>query len=549
MTKRKLVLASLALGLVVIAVYWRIINTFYQQDEWLGYGLYLSKGLGLIFENTKDVISLVLGEGRILYSTLLYLFYKFAPLNVLPIAILALLIHIINALVIFLLAKRIVKNTLLAFLGTIFFVVSSVSQSAVTWPAASLNTLPSTTLILLSVLLYFKYIDSFKKKWIILAFFTVYLSLFFKESGVFLLVLFPIFSLFYKRESILQFLKRYWYYFLTIFVIVLYRIYSYKLISDQVALFLTGSSKYFLDSLVVRSILYPLTSFSLSLIPPESSLNFARYITSVYYPFFTSEQFILVAQTVALDLVAVVLSVVIGLFIFLLFKVEKKKTIREVKFWIAFLVLSFLPYIIISKSYSYLESRYYYLSSAAWGVILAWVLALLLEKIRVKAIKICVVLVYLLFIFAHVANINTQISELVKLSQTRIKIISELKRIKPNLTNNQNIFYVTGNSDHYLPGNKIPFQNGFGYTLMTLYYEDNKIPKRLLENHFLFDIGSQGYEEEGGFGFGYFTDLSTLKEAIIKYKLPKESIYLFNYDSKTQSLKVSPLPSTLFQRI
>ncbi len=547
--KLETVIVCISLAVIVFLIYWPTTKIFYQQDEWLGYGLYLVKGFSSIFINTKDIFSLVLGEGRILYSILLYLFYKSAPLNVLPIAVFALLIHMFNALVVFLLSKRIAKNTFIAFLGTLFFMVNSVSQSAIVWPAASLNTLPSTTLILMSIFLYFKYSDSFEKKWIFLCFMGIYLSLLFKESGIFLFVLLPVFSFFHKKESVRQFLMRYWYFFLTTFIIVFYRIYSYKQITDQVALFLTGSSKYFLDSLLVRSILYPITSFSLSLIPPESSLNFARYITNVYYPFFPSEQFILIAQTVVLDLVAVILSVFIGVFLLMLLKVGNKKTAKEIKFWIAFLVLSFLPYIIISKSYSYLESRYYYLASVAWGVILSWILAIFLEKIRIRTAKVCVVLVYLIFIFVHIGNINTQIAQMVSVSETRVKILSDLKGIKPNLSYDRNIFYVTGDSDFYLPGNKIPFQNGFGYVLMSFYYGDNKIPKGLLEDHFLFDIGSQGYREDDGKGFGYFTDLSLLKEAVAKYKVPKESVYLYYYDSKIELFKVVPSSSFSFQPI
>lgn len=530
--KWKTVIICLSLAVVVFVIYWPITKTFYQQDEWLGYGIYLAKGWNSVFINTKDFFSLILGEGRILYSLLLYIFYKFAPLNVLPIVVFALTVHTLNSLVVFSLAKRVVKNTIFAFLGSIFFLVNSVSQSAITWPAASLNTLPSTGLILLSVFLYFKYLDTSKKKWAILSFTGIYLSLFFKESGIFLFVLLPFISLLYKKDSISKFLRRYWYFFLTAIFIVFYRIYSYKQATNQVALFLTGSTKYFLDSIIVRSILYPLTSFSLSLIPPEPSLNFARYITNVYYPFFPPEQFILIAQTVVLDLVAVVISLVIGVFLLILLKSENEKTFREIKFWIAFLVLSFLPYIIISKSYSYLESRYYYVASAAWGVILAWVIAIIFKKIKIRIVRMCVILIYSIFIFVHIANINTQIIQMVNISQTRIKLISELKRLKPNLKNDKNIFYITGDTDYYLPGNRIPFQNGFGYTLMTLYYGDNKTPSKLLEDHFLFDIGSQGYEEEGGKGFGYFYDKIKLKEVLKQYKLTENNVIEFSYSSK-----------------
>ena len=532
---RRSLIYCIFLSLIIIAAFWRITQTFYQQDEWLGYGLYLAKGAGMIMQSTGGILGVILGQGRILTNLLYFLFYKYSPLNVFPIAIFAIIFHIINTLIVFFLAKKLFKKILPAFLGGLFFALNSVSQSAVTWPAASINTLPSTALILIALIFYFRYLESFKEKWMVLSFAFVYLSLFFKETGVFLFLILPLFSLVYKKQSIGVFVKRYWYFLAATFFIVVYRIWGFKSEPNQVALFLTGSSSAYWQTFLTRAFLYPLTSFSLTLVPSEPFLWFARSLSKIYYPFIAPQQFNLIVQTIVLDLLAVLLSAIIGFFSLPLFKISDPKIKKNIVFWFVFLFASFLPYIIISKSYSYLESRYYYLASVAWGIIFAWTFVLIEKRVKMQLFKVLAVLFYVLFIFTHTRIVISDVGKLVTESQTRVSFLSQISSIVPTLTNDRNIFYITGDSDFYLPGNKVPFQQGFGYTLMSLYYDSGKIPKELLSNGYLFEIGGEGYKEVSGKGFGYFSDKNVMKDTLSKYNVGPTITY-FYYDSKTDKI-------------
>lgn len=529
------IIFCLVLTMVCFTVYFPLTKTFYQQDEWLGYGLYLAKGAGIILQSSGGIWRIILGQGRILTNLLLFIFYKFWPLNVVPIALFAILMQSINVLLVFFLSKRIFKKSIPAFLGSLFFAVNSVSQSAIIWPAASLNTLPSTTFILVSLVFFFKYLDNLNKKWLVLSFLLIYSSLFFKETGVFLFFLLPLFAFYYKKQGILSFVKTYWYFFIATFLIVVYRIWGFKSEFGQEALFITGSSKYFFDSIAIRAILYPLTSFSLSIVPPDIFLNFARYITNVYYPFIPEGQFILIAQTVVLDLLAISLSSAIGFLSLYLLKISEPKTRKNIVFWLIFILASFLPYIIISKSYSYLESRYYYLAAAAWAIIFAWLFHLLFERIKNIPIKIVAVALFAYFLFVHISTLYSDIRSLVNLSQSRIQIINQIKELDPTLTNSKNIFYITGDTDYLLPGNKVPFQQGVGFTLMTIYFKSGKIPKEFLNSNYLFEIGSQGYRESNGYGFGYFSDKSEVKGFLKRSDISITSLY---YDSNKETIEV-----------
>ncbi len=532
------IIYCIILTAIIFVIFWPITKTFYQQDEWLGYGLYLAKGAGLIMQNTGSFWGIVFGQGRILTNLLMAFFYKFFPLNIYPIAFLAIFLHSVNALLVFSLAKKIFKNSLSAFFGSLFFGLNSVSQSAVTWSAASINTLPSTTLILISVYLFFKYLDDFKQKWLLMSFFAIYVSLFFKETGVFLFLLLPVTSLLFDKYTLKSYIKTFWFFFVAAGLIVGYRLLGFLFTPHEEALFLTGSSKYFFDSLVVRSVLYPLTSLSLSLVPPNLFLNFARYITNVNYPFIPEGQFILVAQTIVLDLLALLLSAIIVFFSLRLFKLSKPGVRKSMVFWFIFLLANFLPYIIISKSYSYLESRYYYLSAASWGMIFAWLFSLIFEKIKRLPTQLVFVLCFAYFIYIHVTVVSLDIKRLVGESQTRIQILNQITKLQPDLISNKNIFYITGNSDYLLPGNKAPFQQGFGHALMTIYFKSGKIPKDFLNESYLFEIGSQGYRESERYGFGYFSDKDTLKPYLNRKDISVIGLY---YDSKENKIiKLDP---------
>ena len=536
MNKKTSFIASILLVFVIIIVYWGITKTFYQQDEWLGYGLYLAKGYETIWQSTGGILGIIFGQGRILTNLLYFLFYKYFPLNALPIAVFAITFHIINTLIVFFLAKKLFKKALPAFLGGLFFALNSVSQSAVTWPAASINTLPSTTLILVALIFYFRYLKSFKEKWMILSFVFVYLSLFFKETGVFLFLLLPLFSLIYIKQNLRTFIKKHWYCLAAMFLIVIFRIWGFKSESGQVALFLTGSSHAYWQTFLTRSILYPLTSFSLTFVPSEPFLWFARSLSKIYYPFIMPQQFILIAQTVVLDLLALGLTFTILILIFFLMRCSVKAERKHIGFFVGFMLFSFLPYIVIGKSYAYLESRYFYLPTFTAAMILAWFAKKILEKVKAPFLKLLFFLLLVCFLGVHFKYLENNISGEILISQERKSFLSQLSKHVPNLSQDKNVFFIKSDQNYYVEGNKIPFQQGTGYTLMAWFYSPGKIPQNFLKEGYLYDIGAQGYGEEDGRGFGYFFDIPSLIAAAKDNKFDKKSIYAFSYDSKKQVL-------------
>jgi hypothetical protein len=409
--------------------------------------------------------------------------------------------HGINATLVYTLASKLSRRKTTSFMAALFFLTNSTSANTVLWPAAVIVTLFSTTVILVSLLFYFSYIKTGRNRELVFAFLILYLSLFLKETGVFLFILYPLGAIFSRGIKIP---KVYPYVLVALLFfagMITFRLSGYKASNFPVALYLTGSSNSYIATLFTRLMLYPLTSFSLIFFPVDNMVSLARSLTNLYYPFVSAEDFVQTSQTIVLDLIASILSISFLAFIFFGLKDARKEVKKNTAFTISFTLMSLMPYAIIEKHFAYLDSRFYYVTAIGSSILLALLLARL-KKIYIFAATF----VFLMLILSHTKAVQSQIKEQVAISKERQSILEQIKNTHGSLAGSKNIFLVTGSSDYYLPGNPIPFQNGFGYTLMVTYFDSGKIPSELLDQDFLFEIGSYGYKEINEKGFGYFNN-------------------------------------------
>lgn len=530
------VLPYLSLSLIIIIVFFGLTGTFYQQDEWYGLGDILALGSQSIFSHTS-LIGIILGQGRIFGDLIIYFLIGKFPFNILPIALFAITFHTLNTLLTFVLIKKITKKVIPAFLGALFFGLNAVSAGAVTWAASGSGTLPATTLIIISILSYLKLLETRKKKWVFLSLISLYFSLYFKEIGIFLFLLYPLYHLLFHRTKIKEV---FWINlpFVLFFLVNLFFVISeYKSIPVQKDLFLTGSSNSFFLTLIVRAIMYPLTSFSLIFIPSEIMFYIAKRITWVYYPFFPSSLYDLVAQSAMIDIIAVIFS--LGL-IFLLFVLSKKfeKPIRNlVIFFVGFIILGFIPYIIIGKSNAYLENRYYYLAALGWGSLLGIILSQVTKFLRVK---IVLVVGIVLLLITHTSFVKKEIKKQENLAAERLAILNQIIKLKPEIKQ-KSAFYLTGNRNFYISeGNSAPFQQGTGYTLLVWYYTKKAAPLdliSLIKTQEFWGIGEQGYKKVGQVEYGYFWEIKKLSDLVKNGQVNPEDVMAFYYDSNTKTIK------------
>lgn len=527
LSKLKKIFILLLLFCLVLWGFWDLTKTFYQQDEWYGLGDILTYGNSSILLNTNP-LQIIFGQGRIFADALVYFLIGNFPFSIIPVSLFAIFFHLFNTILVFVLTKKIIKKDFPSVLASLFFAFNGVAAGAVIWSASGTGTLPATSLILIGLFCFLRFIETDKTKWLLWLFLSVYLSLYFKEIGIFLFIFLPAFHLIFLKYPIKKFIYKYSAFIAFFLISVIMTVIQFQSIPIEKDLFITGATQNLGLTTITRGIMYPLTSFSLILIPAEAFFDFAKQLTWVYYPFFPPSIYDLVAQSVVLDGLAVFLSLVIFYILYMFFKKSNDK--KYVIFLVGFIIFSFLPYIIIGKSGAYLESRYYYLAAAGWGV---------LGGLLIKNSKFLMCL-FAILILMHVVVIKKDIQKQIYLAKERIDILYGISKIKP-LLDNKNIFFVSGDRNFYVgEGNPMPWQQGLGYTLLVWYYGQNKAPEELrslISKQYLWGIGEEGYKETSGVGFGYFWNKSKLKEAINVNNLRGEDITSLYYDSNLKLLR------------
>src|SRR5258708_38860955 len=149
------------LAALLAFTYWRLPQTFYQQDEWQVLGYNLVQGPYNIIKYSSP-IQLFLGEGRPLTRALNIIFFGVFQYTIMPTVLFALVLHFLYCWLVFRLAEKLSSKTIIAVVATIFFAVNVVAIQAVT-SAAARGTVPSTTFFLFSLLSYLDFLDTQKK--------------------------------------------------------------------------------------------------------------------------------------------------------------------------------------------------------------------------------------------------------------------------------------------------------------------------------------------------------------------------------------------------
>ena len=512
--------------------------TFYQQDEWLAVGSVYEQGIKYPFYGF-NFLQVIFGDGRPLTRIFSYYFFSNLPFNFTALAIYSIGFHFANSILVYFIAKRVLGNRVYGFTASIFFALNSVPAQSVTWFAASFGLQPASFLVLVSLYSFIKFVDTQKKSYAWISMLSCVVSLYFKESGIFLFLFYPIVPfILNSKVSVKKYLINFSPIFLYAALFALFRI-SIMIARSKDSL-LAGTTLLNQGSMVtpvmilLRVVMYPLTSFSLMFVDPPIPRAIAMWFIRKYYPFITV-QGDLVAYTVVLDMLSLISSVLLLSFFFsLTWKNEQDK--RSLLFSLFLILTSILPFVVVSKEYTYLEPRYYYIPVIGAAIIFG----LIVKKIheftqRISSMKYIIAILVALFMFLHVNTIHEEVAMQQELAKTRQSYISQLEHILPTLTENLNIFFVAGDQAYVFDGNYTPFQNGFGYSLMVIYRESSRIPKGLLTSGYFFNF-EHGYREVDGKGFGYYMDVDELKKDALKYKFPENSIHGLYYNSKTEKV-------------
>lgn len=513
-----------AILLATLFTFHKIFSIFFQQDEWLGFGLMIGYGwesiLGKFAEGGSfHFVPLVLAID--------YILFKVFGLNSMPYNTLAILSHTLNGVLVFLIIekllnrideKSIAKNVYLALLGSIFFVTSSVASQLITWPVVNINVL-SLSLTLFAWLLLLKYQANVNLT--VLGFIegilTVLALLIVEYSaGLILFIPFVFYLLFKqvkrKRGFLTTFFATVSGYFLARFI------FSFLMSTQQ------GNSGANID--IWQLMFFPLRYFGQILVPEKVILEIGAVFSS-------SDA--LIENVFFIPIVSLIGTIVIfGVSYLLLKSKNKSNTSYEILLIsIGFIVFSFLPYLFLllnSVSFSIIPPRYLYFGASGIAILSIVIVEIFIQEKKKMAKQVLLSLTLLLIIlniYINYLNLNT----LHNISIDRENMLKKIKVENPKLPN-KTVFYIESDRHYYNVIFKIPpFQSGFGQTLLVWFDSQENFPEDFFKEMFLWEIGDQGYKEFNGRGFGYFREFNELKNSIKNNNLDPESVISYKINN------------------
>ncbi len=523
--------------------------TFFQQDEWAIFGNYLywdKAALSwferlFIFEQYTHLIPLA--------NLFSYLQFKYFGLNFVPYGIVSILLHSLNAFLVYYLASIITKNRLIGFLAGLFFLTNSISHQAITWVATTSGTAGSVFFSLLAIIFFIKYlILKSRFIYIFLSVSFLLVSALFKETSLFLFLLFPIiWFILRKRKTIREFFIIFLPLFITGFFYVIVRLYF----------LITGGGNSVQDSLsqpslivfIFRALTIPFKFLAQSFIPTGFIIDASAFLVSLGYPQFSQGGVPnpYIVQSVGVDIISYGLAIaIVILCFFAVASFQQNKRELWGKFIVItciFIALSSLPFIIIpgpAGYFSLVDGRHLYLTNTFTSILLALLLSSVyfwFSKLKLRLILLVVVIGTLVFL--HSLKIRSDINYQVGTGIIRTSILNEVTEIYPVLPKRV-VFYVESDKAYYgLPDDEkiLPFQSGFGQALLVWYNNKGEnFPACFFKDQFLYVLLSVGYRECGERGFGYFRKLDALKLAVKENNLSVESIIGLRYNSSTHEL-------------
>lgn len=541
MKKKTIVSFFVFLAAIISFAYYRLFWTFYQQDEWISLGHTLVGGLGA-FTSDLTIVQLLTGQGRPLSAPIHFIFYNYFPLSIAPFATFAICMHFLNSFLVFILVRKITLNDFMAIIAGLFFGIVSSGDQAVSWPAASTTTLPAAFFSLLSLFFYFDFLKKKENRLLYISLISIITAVLFKEYSLVVFLLFPFIYILFGSEKfsftkIIRVHLPFLCYFIPIFLIKSFIFFN----AVNPAGIIVTTSSYVKEKIAFHAIFYPLESLSQIFIRGDILYPLADLFGKTnYLRIWGDTSAPVVMETMAADMLSLFFSFLILLIMGIVYFYNKALR-KIVVFGVVFTLSSFIPYIILDKQTGYLESRHYYFAVAGAGLLFAVFfesLRLILTRNLRFSLNFSTILIsflIFLFLFQQIKYIYTDIDTQVILAKERKHFLRSLNDLYPTVPEKP-IFYISSDHDFYIPGNKVPFQQGMGYTLMVLYYKTGVVPKELLNQDYLWIMTEQGYKEVNGKGFGYFWDLNRLKKEVHDKNLNVNNIVAAYYKSSEMQL-------------
>ncbi len=533
MNKVKSFIIPIFLIILAVAVsYSNLTGSFFEQDEWhsFGYYTYLSSLNGPEFFQT------ILKNDPLAHFTPLSLFFKMEfyrlfGLNSSAYFFASITFHILVSLTVYFLALKLTKKRLPAILGGVFFAINSSHYQAVTWLGTFEGAELSTFFGLLSILGFLIFLDMKKKIFLGLSMLSILIALLFKETALtFLLLLVVLIILKETGKS-----KAYTLLKLggTLLLYMLLRS-SYLIFGSRGESVITQESSNTFLMTGYNVLTLPIKVFSQVLLPNEFMVDITNKATTPpgLYQYFGKGPWIL-ENALRYDFLMIPVGLIICSVLFL---ISRRLSFKS-PFYLGLLTIFFtlLPFLVLKKYLIYFDSRYLYTATVGFSLIITAITAYFINGRKYTGV---IVAVLVIIFSAHVISLRDTVNNHVSLGDLRKQILSKIAYDNPKLPKRV-VFYTESDTAYYglYDHEKIlPFQSGFGQTLLVYYQQNEQYSHKFYKDFFLWEIGEQGYRETDGRGFGYYRDLDLLKNDLKQYNIPTDSVIAYSWNSKANTL-------------
>jgi len=508
MDKKTNIIVFFILAFLVGISCYGIFSLNFLNDEWLQLGYVTGKGIFALYADKLTVLDILLGKGRFLGGIINNIFLYFFQDSPSPFAVFGFVFHLINSYLVYILTKEMTGKKMIAFITACVFSVPSTAHQAVSWLAATTQTLGGMTFVFLSLITGIK---GLKKNNIGITFASwvlAYIAFLFKESSFFVFPLLFFLPLLIPNKRKNYFNIRYMTLFIPLIIFGLYKMIEF-FNAPTGTLFSTSSLAYIGKSFV-NMVFYPLVTLGHFFIPFRFMLRLSITFGSYYYSFLAgATESNRAASVIVADLLSIIISFAIVLAVFYIFLRRKQ---FQKSLWLAFFwyVLSFIPMAVFlpERNTSYLESRYLYFSYFP----VAYIISLLMLEVKAivetkfKNIKIAwgvLVIILSLFLWKQIVLMQREIQQNIVYGNDIVNSMKAIHSLYPSLPDKP-IFLVEGDRNYYYAKINLPYQVGVGYMMALTFRDSPMIPKEIMTLSYFSKYSDYGYKEFGEKAFGFF---------------------------------------------
>jgi len=196
---------------------------------------------------------------------------------------------------------------------------------------------------------------------------------------------------------------------------------------------------------------------------------------------------------------------------------------------------------------SLIDSRNLYFVSIGMSIFISTITRKLARKFNVIFLFPLLLLACL-----HIWCLEKQLSLLGQEGVLRKSILTTIYKQYPTLSPTT-VFFIESDASYYGLDSEtktVPFQSGFGQTLLVWYYPTARFPDQLMNQDFLWNIKSEDYRFIEGRGFGYFRTYQKLQQSYRENHLSPNQIIAFSWKSATKELlDITPMIRMKLRRL